>query len=113
MSDSFKEYPSAAIARQQAKAIDVALGNPRRGVNVGRGPHAQVPDVYSPGAVGWTASECDVLVDASSGNALLVMSDAAEAKHGVTVRVDGVDVTVSVRANSKTKPAKYRLPGEK
>lgn len=111
MSDSFKEFTTAALARRQAKAIDVALGNPRRGVNVGRGPHAQVPDAYAPGAVGWTASECDVIVH-GTGTALLVMSAAAEATHGSVAKVDGVDVTVNVRTNAKTRPAKYKLPGE-
>lgn len=37
-------------------SIDAALGMPRKGVHIGDGRHVDVPDVYVPGALGWTAS---------------------------------------------------------
>lgn len=106
---SYKEYATKASAIEHSRAIDKALGMPKKGVNIGSGPHAPIPDVYTPGAIGWTATECAIDEDPVSKTALLTLTAAAVALGKRDVVVDGktvkVDLTVGVLA---TKPAKYK-----
>jgi hypothetical protein len=109
MTDAFKDFVSKAAALDQAAAIDQQLGYPRKGTNVGRPPHVVIPASYTPGALGWTATACDVTEDVS-GTALLTTTQEAVVTVGKrTVTVPGkgaiaVDLTAGV-ANAK--PAKY------
>lgn len=115
MSYSCKEYLTKALAIEQSKAIDKALGLPRKGRNVGLGPHAPIPAVYTPGAIGWTATECAIDEDPVTKTALLTLTGAAGALGKRDVVVAGktvkLDLTVGVLA---TKPAKYEtMQGQK
>lgn len=42
-------------------AISKTMGYPKRGVHVGGGVHVDMPDVYYPGAIGWTYKHSDVV----------------------------------------------------
>jgi hypothetical protein len=70
-----------------------------------------VPEIYQPGAFGWTETECQVAEDPVSKTALLTLTDAAIAIGKRDVVVDGktvpVDLTVGVVAQ---KPPKYADP---
>lgn len=108
MTERYQEHLTKAAAIEQSKAIDKALGLPRKGRNVGPGPHAPIPDVYTPGAVGWTASECSVIEDPVSKTACLILTDAAVALGKRSVVVDGKTVSVDLAKDVLlVKPAKY------
>jgi len=108
MSDKYQEHPTAAIATDVRDAVDVVLGMPRKGVAIGKGPHAPIPATHSPGAVGWTEHECDVATDAQSGTALVVVTPAAVAVGVRSVLVNSKTVNVDLTVNVlNTKPAKY------
>lgn len=109
----YKEFATKAEAAEQAKAIDKALGLPRRGVNIGRGPHAPIPDTYVPGAVGWTETECAIIEDAGTGSACLVITEAAFALGKRDIVVDGKTVKLDLTKDVVSeKPTKYKKPEE-
>jgi hypothetical protein len=108
MTVRYKEFATKALAAEQSAAIDKELGRPTRGTNTGKGPHALVPAVYSPGAIGWTATECAIDEDAVSGTALLTLSDAAVAIGKKDIVVNSKTVSVDMTKDLiATKPAKY------
>lgn len=104
---------SHADAILKRAAIDHELGHPTRGTNVGAGPHVVVSETFTPGAPGWTESEC-AIDDANdgTGRALLTLTARAVAlgKRDVVLpdqAVVPVDLTVGVIPE---KPPRYRGP---
>lgn len=56
-------YVSEDDARRHMAGLRAVHGLPRRGVNVGKPPHAAVPSEYSDGAVGWTSDAVPLVKD--------------------------------------------------
>lgn len=109
MTDRYKEFATKALATEQARAIDKALGLPLKGANIGEGPHVAISDVYTPGAAGWTETECDVVSDAD-GKALLTLTERAAALGRVDVDVDGKPVAIDTSGTVDTKPVIVSKP---
>lgn len=61
-----------AECEQVADAINKMCGYPRRGVNIGGGIHVEIPDVYYPGAPGWTAAHAEPVEDEQKGRGFAV-----------------------------------------
>ena len=69
-----RTFRTLAEARKVQRALNIAGGFPKRGRNVGRGPHVVIPDEYSPGAPGWTAEAVAVL-DKGDGSEFAIRDD--------------------------------------
>lgn len=105
----YQEHASKDGVLEQIKAIDRALGLPRKGVNIGKAPHAPVPDSYSPGAVGWTETEC-TLLENDARDVCLILTDAAVALGKLDVVVDGKTVKLDLTKDVlPAKPEKFNL----
>lgn len=57
------EYSSLVQIEKHQDGLEVAAGLPRKGVPVGPGKHVPIPDTYSVGALGWTATLVDIEED--------------------------------------------------
>lgn len=111
MAIRYKEFPSRTAAQRVREAIDQELGLPKRGTNRGKPPHANVPQTYSPNAIGWTGTETGAIDQTAAGGSavLLVLTDAAIGLGRRTVKVRGSDVSVDMTtAILATLPAKFR-----
>ncbi len=104
---TYKVYPSRVFAEDALGAIDKALNHPTKGVNVGAGPHADVPAVFAPGAVGWTATECSA-DEAPDGTILVTLTGRASALGKLAVTVAGKLVQLDLTADVVTeRPVKF------
>ena len=112
VANSYKEFATLGAAKSQARAIDKALGLPAKGVNVGNPPHADVPDSYTAGALGWTATQCAELQDPLSESVLLVLGEEAAllGKRDVTTD-DGKVVSLDLTDALLALPEKYETEG--
>lgn len=73
---------SALLADRTLKAINRRLGIPRRGRNVGRGPHAVIGSLDAQGKrIGWTETEVD-LEETEDGQRLMPLTRRIEALDG-------------------------------
>lgn len=85
-----EEY-SGRLTPVQALAVMTRLkahfGMPKKdaSVNVGKGPWAKVPDAYSPGAPGWSARPCRVVLDKRDNSARIHVPPAVKALIGTQV----------------------------
>jgi len=104
-----KVYVDEATARRQHAALAKAAGYPAKGVNVGRGPHVEIPDVpTAENSIGWT-TELTELVETREGFGVVV-TDRVEAMQGKRETIDGARVTIDVSGAEDTKAEDVLAP---
>ncbi len=77
-----RTFADRAAARQAIDDIATVLP-PRRGVPVGRGPHPEIPETYSRGAVGWASDRPAVI--RVNGEVRIEVTPEIEALEGRTI----------------------------
>jgi hypothetical protein len=109
MSTRVKVYADEATARRQHAALSQAVGYPAKGVNVGRGPHVEIPDEPTrENIAGWT-TELTELVETREGFGVVV-TDRVEAMQGKRETIDGARVTIDVSGAKDVKAEDVLAP---
>lgn len=100
MANPARIFNTEAEAKRYQRAMRNALSLPSKGRNVGKGPHVVIPDVYAPGAPGWTDEA--VAIEKHPTRAQWAVPDSSRVRSldnktiddgsGGTVKLDPADV---------------------
>jgi hypothetical protein len=104
-------------AKEMQEKLREHFDLPKKGTNVGNGPWAEIPETYSPGAIGWTDEYVNIIEDEDGVSYRLPMDEALDALEGTELKDGSVlslvdhDV-VQIISSEMTQDPKQNIPIE-